>query len=141
MNKQLLTLDLIHSKIAYILASLTAYSSLDLSKRISDINDGIELVKKGLIDGKQYIDIRNVIEFRKQLQELKSRLNDDIEVSLQGHKIACLLFEISTLLKIFICDCGDLQEDICEYLQLISEYMYNCGRIVNQQTICFEKRI
>lgn len=141
MSKQLLMLDLIHSKIAYILASLTSYSSLDLSKRINDINDNIELIKNGFIEQKQYLDIRDVIEFRNVLKELKSRLNDDIEVSLQGHKIACLLFEVSTLVKIFICDYKNLQEDICEYLQLISEYMYNCGRIVNQNTICFEKKL
>lgn len=140
MDKQLLMIDLIHSKLAYILASLTSYSSLDLSKRINDINDDIDLIKKSILDNKMYIDIRDVISLRNDLKELKGRLDDDIKVSLQGHKIACLLFEISTLMRIFIVENESINEDFKEYLSLASEYMYNCGRIVNQHTICFEKK-
>ena len=50
MNKEILYIDLIHSKIGYILACLSSYSSLDLSKRINDINNEIDLIKKTLID-------------------------------------------------------------------------------------------
>ena len=140
MNKQILFVDLIHSKIAYILALLASYSSLDLSKRINDINDDINKIKKSFLEEKNYLDVRDVIKLRSNLKELKSRLNDDIQVSLEGHKIACLLFEVTTLIKLFVNEYQDINEDIKEYLLLTSEYLYDCGRIVNNETLCFEKK-
>ena len=139
MNKEILYIDLIHSKIGYILACLSSYSSLDLSKRINDINREIDLIKKSLIDNKNYIDIRNVIDLREKLKELDSRLNNETEVSLQGHKIACLLFEVSTIIKLFINE-YKLGEEINEYLLLASKYLYICGRIVNIEVLCFENK-
>ena len=138
MNKQIIYVDLIHSKIAYILALLASYSSLDLSKRINDINDDIDKIKKSFLEEKNYVDVRDVIKLRNNLKELKSRLSDDIIVSLKGHKIACLLFEVYSLIKLFVCEYPDINEDIKEYLLLASEYLYTSGRIVNNETLCFE---
>ena len=45
---------------------------------------------KSLLEEKNFLDVRDVIKLRNNLKELKSRLNDDIQVSLEGHKIACL---------------------------------------------------
>ena len=53
-DKLILKLELIHSKIGYILACLSSYSSLDLSKRINEINDAINLIIKSYIENKQY---------------------------------------------------------------------------------------
>ena len=139
MTKKVLYIDIIHSKIGYILACMSSYSSLDLSKRIIDINNDIDLIKKSMIDKKNYIDIRNVIDLREKLKELKTRINDEGEVSLQGHKIACLLFEVSAIIKLFINE-YQLDEEINEYLLLTSEYLYVCGRIVNIEVLCFENK-
>lgn len=139
MTKEVLYIDIIHSKIGYILACMSSYSSLDLSKRIIDINNDIDLIKKSMIDKKNYIDIRNVIDLREKLKELKTRINDEGEVSLQGHKIACLLFEVSAIIKLFINE-YQLDEEINEYLLLTSEYLYVCGRIVNIEVLCFENK-
>lgn len=133
-----LTLDLIYSKIGYILACLSSYSSLDLSKRIIDINKNINLIKKSLIEQKDYVDIRNVILLREQLKQLKERINNENKVALDGHKIACLLFEVSTLLKLLVEDFDKTKEDVIEYLLLSSEFFYLCGRIVNIEILCFE---
>ena len=135
MNKQIIYVDLIHSKIAYILALLASYSSLDLTKRINDINDDIDKIKKSFLEEKNHVDVRDVIKLRNNLKELKSRLNDDIIVSLKGHKIACLLFEVYSLIKLFVCEYPDI---IKEYLLLASEYLYTSGRIVNNETLCYE---
>lgn len=140
MDKIVLYIDLIHSKISYIIAMLSSYSSLDLSKRINEINSDIDLIKKSILNNKQYIDIRNVLKLKEKLKELKGRLNDDIEVSLQGHKIACLFFECSTIIKIVINEVS-LNEDYKEYLLITSEYLYNCGRIVNNEILCFENKL
>ena len=103
MNEQLsLSFDLIYSKIGYILACLASYTSLDLSKRIVDINNHIHLIKKSFIDDKEYVDIRNVITLREQLKQLKTRIQNEDDVALDGHKIACLLFEVSTYIKMII---------------------------------------
>ena len=139
-DKLILKLELIHSKIGYILACLSSYSSLDLSKRINEINDAINLIIKSYIDNKQYFDIRNVISFREKLKELENRLNNDEVVSLQGHKIACLLFEVSVEIKMLLLDIEIDNEDVNEYLTLASKYLYDCGRIINIQILCFEDK-
>ena len=138
LDKQLLDLDLIHSKLAYILACMSSYSFLDLSKRIIEIMDSINKIKQSLIDNKRYIDIRDAIKLRNDLKELESKLNDD-QVSLQGHKIACLLFEISTIIKIFMLE-FDYDEDMKEYLEIASKYLFDCGRIINIEILCFENK-
>ena len=139
-DKLILKLELIHSKIGYILACLSSYSSLDLSKRINEINDAINLIIKSYIDNKQYFDIRNVISFREKLKELENRLNTDEVVSLQGHKIACLLFEVSVEIKMLLLDIEIDNEDVNEYLTLASKYLYDCGRIINIEVLCFEDK-
>ena len=75
-DENILMLDLIYSKIGYILACLSSYSSLDLSKRIIDINKSVYLIKKSLIDEKEYVDIRNVISLREHLKQLKTRVKE-----------------------------------------------------------------
>jgi hypothetical protein len=140
-DKLILKLELIHSKIGYILACLSSYSSLDLSKRIIEINEHIELINKTFKEQKNYIDVRNVIKLREQLKELKTRLNNDDEVSLQGHKIACLLFEVSMEIKMLILDIDASYDDIIEYLSLASQYLYDCGRIINIEILCFENKL
>ena len=139
-DENILMLDLIYSKIGYILACLSSYSSLDLSKRINEINDGINLLIKSYIENKNYIDIRHVINFREKLKELESRLGNDEKVSLQGHKIACLLFEISVEIKMLLLDFNIDNEEFNEYLTLASKYLYDCGRIINIQILCFEDK-
>ena len=137
-DKLILSLDLIYSKIGYVLACLASYSSLDLSKRIIDINKSIYLIKKSLIDEKEYVDIRNVISLREHLKQLKTRVLEEKDVALDGHKIACLLFEVSTLIKMLVAKFDKTKEDIIEYLLLTSEYLYTCGRIINIEILCFE---
>ena len=63
-RKTILTLDLIQSKIGYILACLSSYSSLDLSKRINDIHHFLFLINKSIKENKEYVDIRNVVTLR-----------------------------------------------------------------------------
>ena len=137
-DENILMLDLIYSKIGYILACLSSYSSLDLSKRIIDINKDIYLIKKSLVDNKEYVDIRNVISLREHLKQLKTRVKEEKNVALDGHKIACLLFEVSTLIKMLVAKFDKTKEDIIEYLLLTSEYLYTCGRIINIEILCFE---
>ena len=137
-DENILMLDLIYSKIGYILACLSSYSSLDLSKRIIDINKDIYLIKKSLVDNKEYVDIRNVISLREHLKQLKTRVEEEKNVALDGHKIACLLFEVSTLIKMLVAKFDKTKEDIIEYLLLTSEYLYTCGRIINIEILCFE---
>ena len=137
-DENILMLDLIYSKIGYILACLSSYSSLDLSKRIIDINKSVYLIKKSLIDEKEYVDIRNVISLREHLKQLKTRVLEEKDVALDGHKIACLLFEVSTLIKMLVTKFDKTKEDIIEYLLLTSEYLYTCGRIINIEILCFE---
>lgn len=141
MKEILLKLDLIYSKIGYILACLSSYSSLNLSKRINEINSKIFLIKKSLLEEKDYVDIRDVIELRNYLKELKNRLPNDEKVLLDGHKIACLLFEISIEIKLLILKIDIEYNDIIEYLTLASQYLYDCGRIVNIEILCFENII
>ena len=141
MKEILLKLDLIYSKIGYILACLSSYSSLNLSKRINEINSKIFLIKKSLLEEKYYVDIRDVIELRNYLKELKNRLQNDEKVLLDGHKIACLLFEISIEIKLLILKIDIEYNDIIEYLTLASQYLYDCGRIVNIEILCFENII
>ena len=137
-NKEILMLDLIQSKIGYILACLSSYSSLDLSKRIIDINHNLYLIKKTLLENIDYLDIRNVISLREHLKQLKTRVSEEKDVALDGHKIACLLFEVSTLIKMLVTKFDKTKEDIIEYLLLTSEYLYTCGRIINIEILCFE---
>ena len=137
-DENILMLDLIYSKIGYVLACLSSYSSLDLSKRIIDINKSVYLIKKSLIDEKEYVDIRNVISLREHLKQLKTRVSEEKDVALDGHKIACLLFEVSTLIKMLVAKFDKTKEDIIEYLLLTSEYLYTCGRIINIEILCFE---
>ena len=138
MNEKLtLSLDLINSKLGYILASLASFTSLDLSKGINEIHQHIELINKSLKDNKEYVDIRNVINLREILKKLESRLNNKDEVSFKGHRIACLLFEAATLIKMAILDFDATYEDMIEYLSLASEYCYLSGRIVNIEILCF----
>ena len=137
-DENILMLDLIYSKIGYILACLSSYSSLDLSKRIIDLNKSVYLIKKSLIDEKEYVDIRNVISLREHLKQLKTRVSEEKDVALDGHKIACLLFEVSTLIKMLVAKFDKTKEDIIEYLLLTSEYLYTCGRIINIEILCFE---
>ena len=137
-DENILMLDLIYSKIGYILACLSSYSSLDLSKRIIDINKSVYLIKKSLIDEKEYVDIRNVISLREHLKQLKTRVSEEKDVALDGDKIACLLFEVSTLIKMLVAKFDKTKEDIIEYLLLTSEYLYTCGRIINIEILCFE---
>ena len=141
MKEILLKLDLIYSKIGYVLACLSSYSSLNLSKRINEINSKIFLIKKSLLEEKDYVDIRDVIELRNYLKELKNRLSNDEKVLLDGHKIACLLFEISIEIKLLILKIDIEYNDIIEYLTLASQYLYDCGRIVNIEILCFENII
>ena len=141
MKEILLKLDLIYSKIGYVLACLSSYSSLNLSKRINEINSKIFLIKKSLLEEKDYVDIRDVIELRNYLKELKNRLSNDEKVLLDGHKIACLLFEISIEIKLLILKIDIEYNDIIEYLTLASQYLYECGRIVNIEILCFENII
>ena len=54
--KETIYLDIIYIKISYILACLNSYTSLDLSKRIKNINDNIHLIKKSIIDNKAYVE-------------------------------------------------------------------------------------
>lgn len=135
-----LRLDLINCKISYILTCLTSYASLDLSKRIYDINQKIFLIKKSLIDQKEYVDIRNVIELRDQLKEIIKRVENDNEVFLSGHKIACLLFEASIEIKLFNNE-FEILNDFKEYLLLASQYLYYCARVVNIELLCYENKI
>ena len=137
-DENILMLDLIYSKIGYILACLSSYSSLDLSKRIIDINKEVYLIRKSLVDNKDYVDIRNVISLREHLKQLKTRVSEEKDVALDGHKIACLLFEVSTLIKMLVAKFDKTKEDIIEYLLLTSEYLYTCGRIINIEILCFE---
>ena len=140
-DENILMLDLIYSKIGYILACLSSYSSLDLSKRIIDINKSVYLIKKSLIDEKEYVDIRNVISLREHLKQLKTRVSEEKDVALDGHKIACLLFEVSTYIKLIMLEIDKTKEDILEYLSLSSEYLHDCGRIINIEILCFENTI
>ena len=137
-DENILMLDLIYSKIGYVLACLSSYSSLDLSKRIIDINKEVYLIRKSLVDNKDYVDIRNVISLREHLKQLKTRVSEEKDVALDGHKIACLLFEVSTLIKMLVAKFDKTKEDIIEYLLLTSEYLYTCGRIINIEILCFE---
>ena len=137
-DENILMLDLIYSKIGYILACLSSYSSLDLSKRIIDINHNLYLIKKTLLENIDYLDIRNVISLREHLKQLKTRVSEEKDVALDGHKIACLLFEVSTLIKMLVAKFDKTKEDIIEYLLLTSEYLYTCGRIINIEILCFE---
>ena len=137
-DENILMLDLIYSKIGYILACLSSYSSLDLSKRIIDINHNLYLIKKTLLENIDYLDIRNVISLREHLKQLKTRVLEEKDVALDGHKIACLLFEVSTLIKMLVTKFDKTKEDIIEYLLLTSEYLYTCGRIINIEILCFE---
>ncbi len=143
MEEQLgLNLDRLYSKIGYILACLSSYSSLDLSKRIYEINQNIHLIKKSCIEKKEYIDIRNVIAFRSQLAELEKRLPNDAKVTFDGHKISCLLFEVSIELKLLISQFSNfLPEDMKEYLEIASKYLYDCGRIVNIELLSYDNKI
>ncbi len=137
MDEYLLKLELINCKIGYVLACLTNYSSLNLSKTIIQINDDISLIKNSLIDNKDYLDIRDVIELRNALKELEKKVDDE-KVSLSGHKIACLLFEISTLIKLFILEFQDLKQDFKEYLEIASKYLYYCGKIINIEILYYK---
>lgn len=137
----ILSLDLIYSKIGYILASLSSYSSLNLSKRIDDINQHIYLIKKSIVDNKDYVDIRDVIKLQEQLKELEKNINKSDQVSLKGHKIACLLFEVSTLIKLVCLKMESSKGDMIEYLQVASEFLHDCGRIVNIEILCYENII
>ena len=119
------------------MASLASFTSLDLSKGINEIHQHIELINKSLKDNKEYVDIRNVINLRENLKKLESRLNNKDEVSFKGHRIACLLFEAATLIKMAILDFDATYEDMIEYLSLASEYCYLSGRIVNIEILCF----
>lgn len=139
-EKLILSLDLINCKLGYILASLASFTSLDLSKGINEIHQHIELIAKSIKDNKEYVDIRNVINLRENLKKLKTRLTSEEEVSLKGHRIACLLFEVATLLKLAILDFDQSYEDMIEYLSLSSEYCYLSGRIVNIEILCFEEK-
>lgn len=141
-NQLELSLDKIYSKISYILACLSSYSSLDLSKRIYEINHHIHLIKKSCIEHKNFVDIRDVIDFRIKLDELKSRLPNDDEILFDGHKIACLLFEVSIELKLLIIQFNKhISEDMMEYLELASKYLYDCGRIVNIELLSYENKL
>ena len=137
MDEYLLKLELINCKIGYVLACLTNYSSSNLSKTIIQINDDISLIKNSLIDNKDYLDIRDVIELRNALKELEKKVDDE-KVSLFGHKIACLLFEISTLIKLFILEFQDLKQDFKEYLEIASKYLYYCGKIINIEILYYK---
>ena len=139
-EKLILSLDLINCKLGYILASLASFTSLDLSKGINEIHQHIELINKSLIDGKEYVDIRNVINLRENLKKLKNRLPNEESVSFKGHRIACLLFEVATLIKLVILDFDESYADMIEYLSLASEYCYCGGRIVNIEILCFEEK-
>ncbi len=139
--KETIYLDIIYSKISYILACLNNYTSLDLSKRIKDINDNIYLIKKGFIDNKAYVDIRNVITLRENLDLLKNRIqNIDDKVMLEGHKISCLLFETSKIIELFLEEFNLNDLDLKEYLLLASKYLYFCGRIINIEILSYEKK-
>ncbi|MDY2888444.1 MAG: hypothetical protein SOU19_02655 [Candidatus Caccosoma sp.] len=139
--KKTIYLDIIYSKISYILACLNNYTSLDLSKRIKDINDNIYLIKKGFIDNKAYVDIRNVISLRENLDLLKNRIqNIDDKVMLEGHKISCLLFETSKIIELFLEEFNLNDLDLKEYLLLASKYLYFCGRIINIEILSYEKK-
>lgn len=139
--KETIYLDIIYSKISYILACLNNYTSLDLSKRINKINDNIYLIKKGFIDNKTYVDIRNVISLREDIDLLKNRIqNIDDKVLLEGHKISCLLFEVSKLIELFLEDVNLDDLDLKEYLLLASKYLYLCGRIINIEILSYEKK-
>lgn len=140
-QKLILSLELLNSKLGYVFACLSPYVSLHLSKGISEINQHVYLIKKSIIDNKEYVDIRNVIKLREQLKQLRTRLTDEKEVALTGHKIACLLFEVSVLTKMVILEMDKANQDMIEYLSLVGEYLYTCGRIVNIEMLCFEEKI
>ena len=107
---------------------------------IIDSEETSRKIIKSYIENKQYFDIRNVISFREKLKELESRLNSDEKVSLQGHKIACLLFEVSVEIKMLLLDIEIDNEEVNEYLTLASKYLYDCGRIINIEVLCFEDK-
>ena len=139
MEKLLLDIDIVSAKLAYIIASLASYSSLDLSKRLNLIVDELYLIKKSLIESKQYIDIRNVVAFREDVKALKDRVKPENEIIFSGHKIACLLFEVSIYFKQL--NQAIKQEDYQEYMLLASEYTYLAGRLVNKELLSQEKII
>jgi len=136
-EKETLQLDLIYTKISFVVALLASYNSLDLSKGIKKINNGIDSIKKSIIDNKEYIDIRDVIELRNELETLKGRLKNDKDVPLEGHKIACLLFEVKVLIELYVLEASKISEDMKEYLTLSSNYLYTCGKIINEEILCY----
>lgn len=139
--KEIIYLDIIYSKISYILACLNSYTFLDLSKRIKNINDNIYLIKKGIIDNKAYVDIRNVISLREDISLLSTRIkNIDDRVLLEGHKTSCLLFEASKIIELFLEENNLNDLDLKEYLLLASKYLYLCGRIINIEILSYEKQ-
>ncbi len=54
-EKESLHLDLIYCKMGYILACLASYVSLDLSKRINDINQHIHLIHQSVVEQKNML--------------------------------------------------------------------------------------
>ena len=114
--------------------------AVDSSSDITELTgvDFASVPLKIVTDEKEYVDIRNVISLREHLKQLKTRVLEEKDVALDGHKIACLLFEVSTLIKMLVAKFDKTKEDIIEYLLLTSEYLYTCGRIINIEILCFE---
>lgn len=145
MSKQQLSckIKLLSSKLGYILACLASYSSLDLSKRLKKINDHLFKMAKSLQEEKVLLDIRDVIELKEQLWQMKQNFSDEDEVLFEGHKIACLLFEFSFQAESLKEELIHLEinEDFCEYLDYVAQFSYLCARWVNINIVCFENKL
>lgn len=142
-DKTICEIKILCSKLGYILSSLSSYSSLDLSKRLKRINDNLFKIAKSLKEEKNQIDIRDVIELKEQLNQLKKNMPNNEEILLEGHKIACLLFEFSYQVEWVKIDLSQQQinEDFVEYLDYVAQFCYFCARWVNINLLCFENKL
>lgn len=139
MDNDIIQIKILEAKLGYISTLLASYSSLNLSKIINDIHLKLYLLEKTIIEKKDYIDIRDAMYLKNEVTNLKNILPNK-EIYLSGHKIACLLFEISFLLKKLKNEIN-VNDDIKEYLENVCEYLFLSGRYVNIQLLCNENYI
>ena len=133
-----IAINIIHARIGYILASLSSYQHLGINKEISKINNQIEDIKRSLIEDKEYLDIRDVIKMRNMVEEKKKEIKGyDGNPLYDGHKIACLLYEVSLEIEKLIIDLDISNEEFNEFLSLSSQYLSICARIVNKELLSY----
>ena len=132
-------IELLEAKLGYINACIASYYSLTLSKITNDIHQKLHFLKKTILENKDYIDIRDSIELKKEVEKLQELLPNK-EIYMSGHKIACLLFEFSILIKSLI-TVINVNDDIKEYLQYVQEYTFLAGRYINMSLLCNENYI